>query len=98
MLKLKDYSESAGMFTSCEKRCHGEDMGELVNLNQYRKKRERLQRKKSAAANRMRFGRPKDETIQSKKERVRDDTELDGKQLSDQPNTRTDPDDTPETG
>lgn len=73
-------------------------MGELVNLNQYRKKRERLLRKKSAAANRMRFGRPKDETLRSKKDHAREESDLDGKLLHDGANSQTDPDDTPETG
>lgn len=66
-------------------------MGEVVNLNQYRKKRERLERKKTAAANRARFGRRKEDVKRAKRERERDRTELDGKALGD-------PDDAPETG
>ena len=66
-------------------------MGEVVNLNQYRKKRERLERKKAAAANRARFGRRKDDVKRAKRDRDRERAELDGKALSD-------PDDTPEAG
>ena len=66
-------------------------MGEVVNLNQYRKKRERLERKKAAAANRVRFGRRKEDVKRSKRERERERTELDAKALKDS-------DDTPEAG
>jgi len=66
-------------------------MGEVVNLNQYRKKRQRLERKKAAATNRARFGRRKDEVKRTKRERERESAELDGKALDDS-------DDAPEAG
>jgi hypothetical protein len=69
-------------------------MGEVVNLNQYRKQRDRSERKKTAAANRARFGRGKDELARTEKERAREDADLDGKLLHD----RTDSDDAPEAG
>lgn len=67
-------------------------MGEVVNLNQYRKQRDRLQRKKTAAANRVRFGRTKDEIARTEKDKAREKSDLDGKALRD----NTDPDNTPE--
>jgi len=56
-------------------------MGEVVNLNQYRKQRERLERKKEASANRARFGRAKGEVWKSRHERERDRAKLDGKRV-----------------
>ena len=69
-------------------------MGDLVNLNQYRKQRERLGRKKTAAANRAKFGRAKGEVLKDRHDRDRDRSEMDGKRV-DQP---SDTDDAPETG
>lgn len=69
-------------------------MGDIVNLNQYRKQRERLERKKSAAANRAKFGRRKEEATEEKQERKRKRTELDRKLLD----GRADPGDKPEAG
>ena len=39
-------------------------MGDLVNLNKYRKERRRESASRQAAANRVKFGRPKAETRQ----------------------------------
>lgn len=64
-------------------------MGEVVSLNQYRKQRERLEKKQVAAANRVKFGCPKDDVNRAKQDRKRDRAELDGKALRD-------PDDAPE--
>lgn len=69
-------------------------MGEVINLNQYRKQRERQEKKKSAAVNRIRFGRRKDEVSRSKVERERERAEHDGKVLRDHAET----DDAPEAG
>jgi hypothetical protein len=53
-------------------------MGELVNLNRYRKARERRAAEAKAAANRAAFGRPKDEkqTTQLLLERSRREHDL----------------------
>ena len=69
-----------------------EKMGDVVNLNQFRKQRERLERKKAAAANRAKFGRAKGDVVTTKKSRERDKTKLDGKRLKDTADT----DDTPD--
>ncbi|MGQ9369668.1 DUF4169 family protein [Azospirillum sp. ST 5-10] len=58
-------------------------MGEIVNLNRYRKSQARAQREKEAAENRVRFGRPKAETAAQRKERERADRALDAKKRDD---------------
>lgn len=69
-------------------------MGEVVNLNQYRKQRERLEREKEASANRVKFGRAKGEVWKSRHERDRNQAKLDGKRVE-----RSDgSDDAPDTG
>ena len=69
-----------------------ENMGDVVNLNQFRKQRERLERKKAAAANRAKFGRTKGDVTQGKKSRQRDKAKLDGKRRKETADT----DDTPD--
>jgi Domain of unknown function (DUF4169) len=56
-------------------------MGELVNLNKYRKARQRLDDNRRAMNNREKFGRSKAETERGKRERRLDDETLDGKKL-----------------
>ncbi len=54
-------------------------MGDVVNLNRYRKAQTKAQREKQADENRVRFGRPKAETNAQRQERDRARHELDGK-------------------
>jgi hypothetical protein len=56
-------------------------MGDLVNLNRYRKDRRRQETRQQAAANRVKFGRPKAETRQGEAEAERRRRELDDKKL-----------------
>lgn len=56
-------------------------MGDVVNLNRFRKTRERAERAKEAEANRIRFGRTKVEKVRDKKETERKTQTLDGKKL-----------------
>ncbi len=69
-------------------------MGDVVNLNQYRKQRSRTTSQKRASENRARFGRSKDEKTRQGNESDRASRDLDGKQLDkpsspeDAPNAR----------
>lgn len=54
-------------------------MADPINLNKARKARAQTARKAEAAANRVKFGRPKAETAVSKLEAERARRELDGK-------------------
>ena len=65
-------------------------MGDIVNLQQYRKKLKREQDARAAADNRVRHGRGKPERRSTDLARRRQDKELDGKRLQ-----RTREDDTP---
>ncbi|MFO1059874.1 MAG: DUF4169 family protein [Dongiaceae bacterium] len=56
-------------------------MGDLVNLNKYRKERRRESASRQAAANRVKFGRPKAETRQDDAEAERRRRELEDKKL-----------------
>jgi hypothetical protein len=56
-------------------------MGDLVNLNKYRKDRRREAAQRQAAANRVKFGRPKAETRQDDAEAERRRRDLDDKKL-----------------
>ncbi len=56
-------------------------MGDVVNLNQFRKQRARAASAKKAGENRVRFGRAKDEKTRQVAEFERDRRDLDGKQL-----------------
>lgn len=58
-------------------------MGDVVNLNRYRKAQARVQREKQAEENRIRFGRPKGETSARRKEQEREQRDLDGKKRED---------------
>jgi hypothetical protein len=56
-------------------------MGDVVNLNQYRKQRSRVASQKRASENRVRFGRNKDDKTRQSHETERTARDLDGKQL-----------------
>jgi hypothetical protein len=58
-------------------------MGEVVNLNRFRKERAKADRKVEAAANRAAHGRGKAERTRADKERERADRLLDGQKLED---------------
>jgi hypothetical protein len=56
-------------------------MADVVNLNRFRKMREREEREKVAEENRVRFGRTKAEKQRDRQERERRASELDGKKV-----------------
>ncbi|MGB8275857.1 MAG: DUF4169 family protein [Alphaproteobacteria bacterium] len=56
-------------------------MGEIINLNRYRKSRVRREQQALGAENRSRFGRTKDERRREKAEEDRKQTDLDSKKL-----------------
>lgn len=57
-------------------------MGEVVNLNRFRKARAKADAEKLAEENRASFGRTKAEKRQTSGERDRADQDLDGKKLT----------------
>lgn len=59
----------------------GRSMGDVVNLNQYRKQRSRASSQKRASENRVRFGRSKDDKARQSQDAERSGRELEGKQL-----------------
>ncbi len=69
-------------------------MGDVINLNQYRKRRERSKSQRRAAENRARNGRTKEETARERREAGQASAKLDDKQL----NKPSPPEDTPSTG
>ena len=58
-------------------------MAEIVNLRRRRKRGDREQAEEVAAANRIKFGRPKAEKEREAAERLRAESQLAGKKLSD---------------
>ncbi|QDH73772.1 DUF4169 family protein [Brevundimonas sp. M20] len=58
-------------------------MGEIVNLNRFRKDRARAEAKATAATNRATHGRTKGEKTKADKERTRAEQLLDGSKLED---------------
>lgn len=58
-------------------------MGDVVNLNRFRKQRRRDEREKQASENRIRFGTPKSETSRQRLEQDRQARDLDGKKRED---------------
>ncbi len=66
-------------------------MGDVVNLNQFRKKRDRAAKAQQRAANRARTGRTKAERQATQAEAARGDGALDGKRIGHKP-------DEPESG
>lgn len=57
-------------------------MGEVVNLNRFRKARAKAGKEQQAEENRIRYGRPKSEKQKTDGERDRSDRDLDGKKLT----------------
>ena len=57
-------------------------MGEVINLNRFRKARAKADAEKQAEENRASFGRTKTEKLQKTRERDRRDQDLDGKKLT----------------
>ena len=57
-------------------------MGEVVNLNRFRKARAKAEQEKQAEENRVRHGRSKSEKLKSGGEQDRTDRDLDGKKLT----------------
>ncbi|MCG8691101.1 MAG: DUF4169 family protein [Minwuiales bacterium] len=66
-------------------------MGDVVNLNQYRKQRDRQARKKQAAENRVKHGQRRPDRLSYERERARHEQELDSKRLHES----VEPDDPP---
>ncbi|MDZ4737351.1 MAG: DUF4169 family protein [Rhodospirillaceae bacterium] len=56
-------------------------MGDIVNLNKYRKGQQRTGRKQLAAVNRQKFARPKAELVRLEADRARESEALDGHAL-----------------
>lgn len=56
-------------------------MGDVINLNRYRKAKARAEKERLAAENRVRHGRTRAETKITKAEQERQAAELDGKRL-----------------
>jgi hypothetical protein len=57
-------------------------MGEVINLNRFRKARVKAEQEKLAEENRVRHGRSKSEKTQAIKDRERTELDLDGKHLT----------------
>jgi uncharacterized protein DUF4169 len=60
-------------------------MGDVVNLNKFRKAKNGDQREKTAAENRRKFGRTKSEKLGEKQKIERAKSELEGKKRDDTP-------------
>ena len=58
-------------------------MGDVINLNKYRKTKQRASDAREAEINREKFGRNKAQTAQDRLQRRQDDKALDGKKLED---------------
>ncbi|HEV7369353.1 DUF4169 family protein [Arenibaculum sp.] len=58
-------------------------MGDVINLNRFRKQRAKTEREEEAARNRARFGRTKEEKKKEKDELARKNRDLEGKKLDD---------------
>lgn len=57
-------------------------MGEVINLNRFRKARAKADEAKQAEENRARYGRDKTEKLQTTNEQKSVDRDLDGKKLT----------------
>ena len=57
-------------------------MGEIVNLNRFRKARAKAEQEKLAEENRAKHGRTKSEKVKAGSEQDRVDRDLDGKKLT----------------
>jgi hypothetical protein len=60
-------------------------MGDIVNLNRYRKGLKARDEKRAAAVNRNKFGRNKAELLEMKSARARAERALDGKRIESDP-------------
>jgi hypothetical protein len=60
-------------------------MGDVVNLNRFRKQRQRLEDANTAASNRAKFGRNRAERSGARSELKRKSRDLDGKRLDSRP-------------
>ncbi|UEM02135.1 DUF4169 family protein [Skermanella rosea] len=58
-------------------------MGDVVNLNRFRKAREKSEREAQAAANRAKHGRTREQRAREKDEAARRTKELEGKKIDD---------------
>jgi hypothetical protein len=58
-------------------------MGDVVNLNRFRKAKEKAEREAQAAANRTRYGRTTDQRAREKDEAARAAKDFDGKKIDD---------------
>jgi hypothetical protein len=58
-------------------------MGDVVNLNRFRKAKEKAVREAQAAANRTRYGRTKEQRAREKDEAARTAKDLDSKKIDD---------------
>jgi len=58
-------------------------MGDVVNLNRFRKAKEKALREAQAAANRTRYGRTKEQRAREKDEAARTIKDLEGKKIDD---------------
>lgn len=56
-------------------------MGDVINLNRYRKARARAEKERQAASNRVRHGRTRGEKATTRREQERTAAELDGKRI-----------------
>ncbi|ALJ34861.1 DUF4169 family protein [Azospirillum brasilense] len=56
-------------------------MADVVNLNRFRKMRQKEEREKTAEANRIRFGRTKAEKLRDRQDAERREADLDGKKV-----------------
>ena len=66
-------------------------MGDVIQLNRYRKKRTRLDRKREAAENRARHGRGKQEKEAALRQREREAVRLDARLLEDKTDRESGP-------
>ena len=58
-------------------------MGDVINLNRFRKAKEKAVREAQAAANRTRYGRTKEQRAREKDEATRTAKDLDSKKIDD---------------
>lgn len=70
-----------GAIPTRESRQRWNFMGDLINLNKFRKAKQRQAEEDQAAINREKFGRTKAETKQSRRSREQDEKALDAKKL-----------------
>jgi hypothetical protein len=65
-------------------------MGDVINLNRYRKQKQQAERERRANEKRMRFGIPKSERVKSSGERMLEARRLDGAHRDDRSAERDD--------